>query len=198
MIYYGGRGGSDPRIPAKAERIFRPISIAGGHLTGQEAAQLVRYGDPQSAGPEPALLSPAPSFPLLRTLGVLCVGYLAVHVAKRLGPSPPIPSDVEARRLGWAALPDGERQRFSTSLLSYEEEVNSPAWWHDLIVAAAGSLEKLPAQLKRELRQAQARGLVDPTAVERLVAELLKDHEHAPRHKSIEAAFQSLAALEQW
>ena len=197
-VYFGGRGGNDPRIPPEAERIWRPVSIEAGGITLSEARDLIRYVTLPDEGFVPLMLRPASSFPLLRTLGVLTVGYLAVEAADRFRGSQAVAGEAY-ERLGWGNLSEDVRQRLTASpggLLKHRQEVNVPEWWLGPIETATGGIDRVTEELKRELREAQGRGLEHPEHVQMLVTQILQNGK--PPSATVESAFQSLSKLEQW
>ena len=200
VVYYGGSGGLDPRIPRTADRIWRPISLETPGITSEDASNLIAYATSGPAASTPALLRPTTAFPMLRTLGTLCVGYLAVRAAEESAKAQP-PSGEIWKQLGWSSLADSDRRRLVDSpvgLLTHSDEVTDPNLWLDLITKTAGSRDRIQKALEREVYEAGPRGLKDGAPVKELVENLLQQPTVSPAPVVVENAFLTLASLEQW
>jgi hypothetical protein len=197
-IYYGGNGGLDIRIRADKDRIWRPVLIDAGLLTTEEAGELLAYAADLHA-PKPGLLCPPDSFPLLRTLGALCIGYLAVHTAKRYDDNVP-PTGEVATTLGWTALSASDRQYLSSGPLQLPErqlEVERPDWWIIPLTSAAGHHDQILPALDLETRDAARRGLKDAGPVRQLVKTVLQ-RSATLLFDDVAQAYLALCKLEQW
>ena len=90
-IYYGGEDPwTDRRIPDGSDRIYRQVSSEWGIPTDPEARELVEYLQEVATGKspdKPSLLVPEVTPCLLRSLAILCQGYLLLHASG--GVSPP-------------------------------------------------------------------------------------------------------------
>ncbi|MEQ1947227.1 MAG: hypothetical protein ABL995_08560 [Bryobacteraceae bacterium] len=212
-IYYSGKGGADSEIPQDEKRIWKAMGGDGKLLTEMDCTELrmaaanIEY--------DPPILHPGVCLPLLRTIGILCVLYLAVRAAKTIGTKEVSEGengsreDTAYRAMGWFSLPPKVRQRLCNErdALPSHVVVSSGEWWAKQINAAAGGEENVLPQVAIELAEAAARGLTAPKAIDELVRAVLKKgtpksgEATAPpefNSETVLAAYSSLKDLKEW
>ncbi|MBV9125920.1 MAG: hypothetical protein JO112_21425 [Planctomycetes bacterium] len=133
VIYFSGDDPrTDKRIPTGADRIFRRLSSEWGVPTAAEARELIEYLREVAAGKSPAkpsLLVPAPTPHLLRSLAILCQGYLLLHASGGTAP-PDLFTNGQKRHGTIRHLTDESYRHFLPPDLPRKlDAVKSPLWW---------------------------------------------------------------------
>jgi hypothetical protein len=130
-VYYGGKGGEDSDFPKDGkERIWRIVDEDTGHLSTDEAAQLLDYFklpvEERNDDNRPDILKKI-FVPLITSLSILSQGYLMAGVAA----GKIVDKKVE-ELIGWN---DKIKEIFPKSESDWEEgweKVKKPKWWWDV------------------------------------------------------------------
>lgn len=130
-VYYGGNGGEDPDFPKDGkERIWRIVDKVTGHLSSDEAAQLLEYFKlpvkKRNDDNRPGILKKKLEPQVIASLSILSQGYLMAGVAA----GKIVDKKVEYL-IGWD---DKIKKIFPKADSDWEagwEKVKEPQWWWD-------------------------------------------------------------------
>jgi hypothetical protein len=131
-VYYGGEGGEDTDFPKDGkERIWRIVDDDNGHLSTDEAAQLLEYFklpvEKRNDDNRPEILKKIFEPLVITSLSILSQGYLMAGVAA----GKIVDKKVE-ELIGWN---DKIKEIFPKAESDWEEgweKVKNPKWWWDV------------------------------------------------------------------
>lgn len=194
VIFYGGDGGWDNRIPKAAERIWKPLLGDNTQLTAKEVGDIIDYAAKIAAGfdvERPTILEQNRSRSCLTALGILCQGYLATWAEAHRVQKFPAVIHHALDLMGWYSMSADARRSLDPNLCQrFTAEpggVLSLAWWDVFDLRTDESqrineqrFQDLQIQLQFELSSSNLPTSLD-TLLNQLKEGVVKDAENVAR-----------------